>query len=179
MFGDGIAKHFMLPYNFKVWAHPPAMMNKEWIGERVAVVDIERVLRNVVLGPRRLRLGAEQQVQVPALRRHRRHLPSVHAVRASRSLHLRRRRGASTPTRKDGRIRRRQRRPTTTCCISTMPLDQLVGMVDGRARARSRGRGTVAVAQRQLHRRASASAARAPARSAGSTSRRTTARSIG
>jgi UDP-galactopyranose mutase len=49
VFGAGIAKHFMMPYNFKVWAHPPKMMNKEWIGERVSVVDIERVLGNVVL----------------------------------------------------------------------------------------------------------------------------------
>ena len=48
VFGAGIAKHFMMPYNFKVWAHPPRMMNKEWIGERVSVVDIKRVLGNVV-----------------------------------------------------------------------------------------------------------------------------------
>lgn len=49
VFGSGIAKHFMMPYNLKVWAHPPCMMNKEWIGERVAMVDIARVLGNVVL----------------------------------------------------------------------------------------------------------------------------------
>lgn len=49
VFGDGIAKHFMRPYNFKVWAHPAEMMNKEWIGERVAVVDVNRALKNVVL----------------------------------------------------------------------------------------------------------------------------------
>ncbi|MDB4891829.1 MAG: UDP-galactopyranose mutase [Gemmatimonadetes bacterium] len=49
VFGKGIAKHFMMPYNFKVWAHPPKMMNKEWIGERVSVVDIQRVLSNVLL----------------------------------------------------------------------------------------------------------------------------------
>ena len=49
VFGAGIAKHFMMPYNFKVWAHPPAMMNKEWIGERVSVVDTARVLGNVIL----------------------------------------------------------------------------------------------------------------------------------
>jgi protoporphyrinogen oxidase len=49
VFGAGIAKHFMMPYNFKVWAHPPCMMNKEWIGERVSVVDIKRVLGNVIL----------------------------------------------------------------------------------------------------------------------------------
>jgi len=49
VFGRGIAKHFMMPYNFKVWAHPPRLMNKEWIGERVATPPIERVLGNVIL----------------------------------------------------------------------------------------------------------------------------------
>lgn len=49
VFGAGIAKYFMMPYNFKVWAHPPKMMNKEWIGERVSVIDLKRVLGNVVL----------------------------------------------------------------------------------------------------------------------------------
>ncbi len=47
-FGAGLAKHFMMPYNFKVWAHPPRMMNKEWIGERVALPSLERVLGNVI-----------------------------------------------------------------------------------------------------------------------------------
>jgi protoporphyrinogen oxidase len=50
VFGDGIAKHFMIPYNFKVWAHPAEMMNKEWIGERVAILDYKRAIKNVVLG---------------------------------------------------------------------------------------------------------------------------------
>jgi len=50
VFGEGIAKHFMRPYNFKVWAHEPEMMNKTWIGERVAVIDVERALKNVLLG---------------------------------------------------------------------------------------------------------------------------------
>jgi len=49
VFGEGIAKHFMRPYNFKVWAHPPEMMNKQWIGERVAMLDIDRALKNVIL----------------------------------------------------------------------------------------------------------------------------------
>jgi UDP-galactopyranose mutase len=48
VFGAGIARHFMMPYNFKVWAHPPCMMNREWIGERVSLVDVRRVLGNVV-----------------------------------------------------------------------------------------------------------------------------------
>lgn len=48
-FGAGIAKHFMMPYNFKVWAYPPRTMSAVWVGERVAPVDLERVLRNLVL----------------------------------------------------------------------------------------------------------------------------------
>ena len=46
-FGEGLARVFMRPYNFKVWAWPPEEMAYSWIGERVAVVDLERVLRNI------------------------------------------------------------------------------------------------------------------------------------
>ncbi len=49
VFGPGIAKHFMRPYNFKVWATPPEDMGFTWIGERVSVVDLEMVLKNLVL----------------------------------------------------------------------------------------------------------------------------------
>eukprot|EP00760_Papus_ankaliazontas_P019038 PhM_4_TR17845/c0_g1_i1/m.82576 len=47
-FGPGIADVFMLPYNYKVWAVPPRLMSTEWVGERVATVDLKRVCRNVV-----------------------------------------------------------------------------------------------------------------------------------
>ncbi|MFP5240630.1 MAG: protoporphyrinogen/coproporphyrinogen oxidase [Acidobacteriota bacterium] len=49
IFGAGIARLFMMPYNFKVWATPPELMSYKWIGERVSVVDLERVLKNVLL----------------------------------------------------------------------------------------------------------------------------------
>jgi len=49
VFGRGIARHFMNPYNFKVWATPPELMQYGWIGERVSVVDLKSVLRNIVL----------------------------------------------------------------------------------------------------------------------------------
>ena len=48
-FGEGLAAVFMRPYNFKVWAYPPQDMQFGWVGERVAVVDLERVLENVFL----------------------------------------------------------------------------------------------------------------------------------
>jgi protoporphyrinogen oxidase len=47
-FGQGLADVFMLPYNFKVWAFPPELMNAVWVGERVAITDLKRVLHNLV-----------------------------------------------------------------------------------------------------------------------------------
>lgn len=47
-FGQGIADIFMLPYNFKVWAHDPSVMNATWVGDRVAPTDLRRVLKNLV-----------------------------------------------------------------------------------------------------------------------------------
>ena len=65
VFGEGIAKHFMRPYNFKVWAHPPEMMNKQWIGERVAVIDIDRALKNIMLGSDDFGWGPNNQFKFP------------------------------------------------------------------------------------------------------------------
>ncbi|OIP98033.1 hypothetical protein AUK40_02090 [Candidatus Wirthbacteria bacterium CG2_30_54_11] len=47
--GQGIADLFLLPYNFKVWAHPLEEMSYSWIGERVPVVDLKRLLGNILL----------------------------------------------------------------------------------------------------------------------------------
>lgn len=49
IFGKGIAAEFMNPYNFKVWAYPLHELAYQWIGERVSVVDFNRVLENVIL----------------------------------------------------------------------------------------------------------------------------------
>lgn len=35
-FGEGVARHFMLPYNRKLWARDLRGMSREWVGERVA-----------------------------------------------------------------------------------------------------------------------------------------------
>ena len=65
VFGEGIARIFMRPYNFKVWAHPPEMMNKHWIGERVAVIDVERAVRNVVEGKDDFGWGPNNKFKFP------------------------------------------------------------------------------------------------------------------
>ncbi|KAL4428432.1 hypothetical protein ABPG75_002521 [Micractinium tetrahymenae] len=46
--GPGIADLFMRPYNFKVWAVPTTMMQCDWLGERVATVDVDRAIANVI-----------------------------------------------------------------------------------------------------------------------------------
>jgi protoporphyrinogen oxidase len=48
-FGSGIAEHFMLPYNAKLWRYPLERMSSQWIRERVAVPDVEEVLRRIRL----------------------------------------------------------------------------------------------------------------------------------
>jgi protoporphyrinogen oxidase len=65
VFGEGIARHFMRPYNWKVWAHPAEQMDKTWIGERVAIIDVDRALRNLVLGLDDFGWGPNNQFKFP------------------------------------------------------------------------------------------------------------------
>ncbi len=64
-FGKGFSDLFMLPYNFKVWAYPPEVMNYQWIGERVSVVDLKRALKNIILGKDDLSWGPNNTFQFP------------------------------------------------------------------------------------------------------------------
>lgn len=47
VFGRGIVKYFMGPYNRKVWGVPLETMSKEWIAEQVSVVNLARIERNI------------------------------------------------------------------------------------------------------------------------------------
>jgi protoporphyrinogen oxidase len=47
-FGQGLCDTFMFPYNAKVWAYDPSRLDVGWMGERVATVDLPRVLGNLV-----------------------------------------------------------------------------------------------------------------------------------
>ena len=49
VFGEGIGNVFLWPYNFKVWAIPPERMSASWVGERVSIVGLEGVLKNIIL----------------------------------------------------------------------------------------------------------------------------------
>lgn len=47
-FGDGIAKHFMDPYNGKVWKRELDFLTSDWVAGRVPDAPIEDVLRSAV-----------------------------------------------------------------------------------------------------------------------------------
>ena len=61
----GLARVFLNPYNFKVWATEPARMNSSWVGERVATVDLKRILRNIVEGRDDLGWGPNATFRFP------------------------------------------------------------------------------------------------------------------
>jgi len=42
-FGDGIAKHYMVPYNWKIWKYDLAKMNIDWIAGRVPSPSVEEM----------------------------------------------------------------------------------------------------------------------------------------
>jgi UDP-galactopyranose mutase len=129
VFGKGMAKHFMMPYNFKVWAHPPAMMNKEWIGERVSVVNIERVLGNVVLDRDEVTWGPNSTFKYP---RHGGTGGLFERLRPYVQDQLRL--GAATvgvdSARKEVVLEDGTREPYDLL-LSTMPMDLLVGALNG------------------------------------------------
>ena len=63
-FGDGIAKHFFLPYNERVWATPPEQMDYRWIADRVAIPDLATTVRGA-LEPPTIRWGPNSSFWYP------------------------------------------------------------------------------------------------------------------
>jgi protoporphyrinogen oxidase len=63
--GEGLADTFMVPYNFKVWAYHPREMGVGWMGERVATVDLKRILNNLVQQKDELSWGPNAKFRFP------------------------------------------------------------------------------------------------------------------
>ncbi len=64
-FGGGVTEHFFYPYNFKVWAHPLELMSYQWVGERVAVPDLAKVMEGVCLGEDQVSWGPNSTFRFP------------------------------------------------------------------------------------------------------------------
>lgn len=123
-FGHGISRLFMTPYNEKVWAVPLKIMDWNWIGERISVVDFRRAVRNLALekddvawGPNNTFLFPRQGGTGTIFRRlAERHSGHIQYGREVRSIHM------------------DQKEVITKCgkvfkynfILNTMPLDYLV-----------------------------------------------------
>jgi len=64
-FGPGIGDVFLRPYNFKVWAYPLDDLSWSWIGDRVALVDLPRVVENIRLDRDDVSWGPNNQFRFP------------------------------------------------------------------------------------------------------------------
>ena len=64
-FGTGIAEVFLVPYNFKVWAYPPELLNSAWVGDRVSSTDLGRVLHNLAFNKDDISWGPNNTFQFP------------------------------------------------------------------------------------------------------------------
>lgn len=47
-FGEGIARHLMIPYAEKIWTLPPSKMNYEWVWNRVPRLSLEELLEGAL-----------------------------------------------------------------------------------------------------------------------------------
>ncbi len=43
--GDGVAKHYMVPYNEKIWKYPLEKMSPEWVAGRVPAPSVEEMVK--------------------------------------------------------------------------------------------------------------------------------------
>ena len=65
-FGAGISRHFMLPYNARLWGVPPSEVTSEWCQRFVPLPQLEDVLRGA-LGAQAPELGYNTDFWYPAL----------------------------------------------------------------------------------------------------------------
>ncbi|MGE0451356.1 MAG: NAD(P)/FAD-dependent oxidoreductase [Vicinamibacterales bacterium] len=65
-FGPGIAELFMYPYNVKVWGYPLDRMAANWVGDRVALPNVERIRENIRLHRDDTSVGPNRRFRFPA-----------------------------------------------------------------------------------------------------------------
>jgi protoporphyrinogen oxidase len=138
-FGQGLCDTFLFPYNRKVWAYDPSSLGVGWMGERVAPVDLDRVLRNVARRQDDAGWGPNSTFRFPLKggtgsiwRAVCERLPAerLHFDRTVSGIDLASQRVALS----DGEEVRYD------YLISTMPLDRLLGVIEGRPDLAALGR---------------------------------------
>ena len=131
-FGDGIGHLFLYPYNFKVWGVPPERMGISWMGERVAVPDLQRIRKNIADGRDDVSWGPNNRFRFPKRggtgaiwRRVSELVASTHLLYERRVARVHT--GDRTVKLVDGRTMRYD------TLITSIPLDLLVESCDGLA----------------------------------------------
>jgi protoporphyrinogen oxidase len=129
-FGQGICDAFLLPYNRKVWAYDPSALNVAWMGERVATVNLPRILENIALKRDDVSWGPNSTFRFPMRGGTGAIWNALQALLPAGKLHFGRPVVRIDPV--------RQRLETATgervdydALISTMPLDRLLMMIGG------------------------------------------------
>ena len=137
-FGQGICDSFLLPYNRKVWAYDPASMNVEWMGERVATVNLPRIEENIALKRDEVSWGPNSTFRFPLHGGTGAIWKAVRQLLPQSRLHFDR-----DVTRIDTNRRRLETGSGEAidydALISTMPLDRLLAVIDGPARIKNLG----------------------------------------
>jgi protoporphyrinogen oxidase len=130
--GDGIGRLFLKPYNEKVWAYPLTELSWNWIGERVAHVDLARLVENMRAGRDHVSWGPNREFRFP---------------RRGGTGEVWRRLAIDLSRRQPSHLRFKQRLVRVDTCrreavfaggltvryrvlISTMPIDRLVALSD-------------------------------------------------
>jgi len=129
-FGQGICDAFLFPYNRKVWTYDPSTLNVSWMGERVATVDLPRILENIALKRDDVSWGPNSTFRFPLRGGTGAIWRAVQDLLPAGNLHF-----ECSVVRIDA-LRRRVEMASGECIdydalISTLPLDRLLMMLDG------------------------------------------------
>jgi protoporphyrinogen oxidase len=126
--GSGIARHFMIPYNTKLWTIPPHEMTTEWMGRFVPRPTIEEVVDGALIDRRDRPFGYNAhflypiaggiQVLPDAI------APGAGEIRLSTVV------TAIDPEKRELRLRDFDAPLAYETLVTTMPLDALVRMLD-------------------------------------------------
>lgn len=130
-FGSGLCDTFMLPYNKKVWAYDPSKLDVGWMGERVATVDLKRILANVVLRRDDVSWGPNSTFRFPLYGGTGAIWKAVASRLPAGQLHFNRTVGAIDLERKQLTFEDGAAVPYDVL-ISTMPLDHLLRSIPAR-----------------------------------------------